>query len=92
MPDESCRICGGELVSHTLCSCCRKSTQKKCKTCKHVTLLQPHPYCIKNPLPSPKPLLVQVVSKKSSLSRNYLHLSFLAVALVGFLVLGLVST
>lgn len=91
MPDESCRTCGGELKNHTLCSCCRKSTQKKCKTCHHVTLLQPHQYCIKESLSQQKPLLVQVVSKKTPLSRNYLHLSFLAVTVVGFLVLGLVS-
>ncbi len=92
MPDESCRTCGGELVNHTLCSCCRKSTQKKCKMCNHVTLLQPHQYCLKNSPSLTKPLLVQVVPKKVSLSRNYLHLSFLAVVVVGFLVLGLAST
>ncbi|MHB8547036.1 MAG: hypothetical protein ACYDAJ_09755 [Nitrosotalea sp.] len=92
MPDESCRTCGGELVNHTLCSCCRKSTQKKCKMCNHVTLLQPHQYCIKNSPSLTKPLLVQVVPKKVSLSRNYLHLSFLAVVVVGFLILGLAST
>ncbi|MGI0061963.1 MAG: hypothetical protein ACREBA_05880 [Nitrosotalea sp.] len=92
MPDESCRTCGGELTNHTLCFCCRKSIQKKCKMCNHVTLLQPHQYCIKKPLLQQKPLLVQeVVSKKTVLSRNYLRLSFLAVTVVGFLVLGLVS-
>lgn len=92
MPDESCRTCGGELANHTLCSCCRKSTQKKCKMCNHVTLLQPHQYCIKNSLLHQRPLLVHAVSKKTSLSRNYLHLSFVAVIVVGFLVLGLAST
>lgn len=92
MPDESCRNCGGELSNHTLCSCCRKSTQKKCRMCNHITLLQPHQYCIKQSSLQQKPLLVQVVSKKTPLSRNYLHLSFLAVTVVGFLILGLVST
>jgi actin-related protein len=45
-----------------------------------------------NSPPHTKPLLVQVVSKKSSRYTNYLHFSFLAVAVVGFLILGLVST
>ncbi len=92
MPDESCRTCGGELANHTLCSCCRKSIQKKCKMCNHITILQSHQYCIKQSPLQQKPLLVQVVSKKTPLSRNYLHLSFLAVTVVGFLILGLVST
>ncbi len=92
MPDESCRTCGGELANHILCSTCRKSTQKKCKTCSHVTLLQPHQYCIKNSHLHQRPLLVHTVSRKTFLSKNYLHLSFVAVAVVGFLILGLAST
>ena len=88
MPDESCRTCGGELANHALCSGCRKSTQKKCKMCSHVTLLQPHPYCV-NSSSNQKPLLVQVVQRKSS--KNHLHFSFLAVALVGFFILGLAA-
>jgi len=92
MPDESCRNCGGELANHTVCSGCRKSTQKKCKLCNHVTLLQHHPHCIKNPLPPPQePLLVQVASRKAPRNHN-LHFSFLAIAVVGFFILGLAST
>ena len=90
MPDESCRTCGGELVNHVICSGCRKSTQKKCKLCNHVTLLRPHQHCIKNPLPPQEPLLVEVAPRKTS--RNRLHFSFLAVAVVGFFILGLAST
>lgn len=89
MPDESCRACGGELTNHMLCSGCRKSTQKKCKMCNHVTLLQPHQYCVKNSSSNQKPLLVQVVQKKAS--KNHLHFSFLAVAVVGFFILGLAA-
>lgn len=91
MPDESCRTCGGELVNHVVCSGCRKSTQKKCKLCNHVTLLRPHPHCVKNSLPPQEPLLVQVAPRKASRNHN-LHFSFLAIAVVGFFILGLAST
>ncbi len=91
MPDESCRICGGELTNHVVCSGCRKSTQKKCKMCSHITLLQPHHHCVKDSLSNQKPLLVQIVQKKKS-SGNHLHFSFLAVAIVGFFILGLAAT
>jgi len=89
MPDESCRTCGGELTNHTVCSGCRKSTQKKCKLCSHVTLLQPHHHCVKNSLPPQAPLLVQVAPRRAS--KNHLHFSFLAVAIVGFFILGLAA-
>lgn len=64
--------------------------QKKCKLCNHVTLLQHHPHCIKNPSPSQEPLFVQAAPRRAS--RNRLHFSFLAVAVVGFFILGLAST
>src|SRR5579872_5852027 len=89
MPDESCRTCGGELGNHAVCPGCRKSTQKKCKMCDHVTLLQSHPHCVKNASPPQKPLLVPVVQRKAS--KNRLHFSFLAVAVVGFFILGLAA-
>ncbi|HEX5358659.1 MAG TPA: hypothetical protein VFW99_01945 [Candidatus Nitrosotalea sp.] len=89
MPDESCRTCGGELANHTVCSGCRKSTQKKCKLCNHVTLLQHHPHCIKKPSPPQEPLLVQVAPRKAS--GNHIHFSFFAVAVVGFFILGLAA-
>lgn len=91
MPDESCRTCGGELASHTLCSDCRKSTQKKCRMCNSVTFLQPHQHCMKNSLADTKQSLVQVISsdKISQARRNSLHFSFIALAVVGVFVLGL---
>ena len=91
MPDESCRTCGGELANHVVCSDCRKSTQKKCKMCSNVTLLQPHHHCMKGSSSNPESLLVSVVQKNKS-SRNHLHFSFLAVAVVGFFILGLAAT
>ncbi|VVC06181.1 Uncharacterised protein [uncultured archaeon] len=93
MPDESCRTCGGELANHTLCSHCRKSTQKKCKTCNHTTLLQSHQYCMKNSVPSPKQPPVQVIHnvQVSKIKKNSVHFSFLAIGIVGFFILGLAA-
>jgi hypothetical protein len=64
--------------------------QKKCKICNHVTSLQSHPHCVKNSSPSLEtPLLVQVAPRRAS--RTHLHFSFVAVAVVGFFILGLAA-
>ncbi|HXV38203.1 MAG TPA: hypothetical protein VD699_01325 [Nitrosopumilaceae archaeon] len=46
MPDESCRICGGELISHYLCSECRQVTQRICRMCGSRTNEQIHDKCL----------------------------------------------
>ncbi len=95
MPDDSCRRCGGELISHTLCSDCRKATQKKCRICTHITLLQSHQYCMKNSPLNQKQSLVQVIKKEKVLKahKNSLHFLFLAIGVVsGFFILGLIYT
>lgn len=46
MPDESCRTCGGELISHSTCSECRKPTQHICKICDTMTKQQCHQNCL----------------------------------------------
>lgn len=46
MPDESCRICGGELISHYLCSECRQVTQRICRMCGTRTCEQIHDKCL----------------------------------------------
>jgi hypothetical protein len=90
MPDELCRSCGGDLANHSICSDCRKSTQKKCRTCNHVTLLQTHQYCMNSSSHS-KQSLVQVIhnTKVSKTRQNSVHYSFLALGIVGFFILGL---
>lgn len=90
MPDQSCRSCGGELGNHATCSDCRKSIQKKCTACNHVTPLQPHQYCMKGHEPQ-KQALVQVVQKNRISKTKSVHFSFLAVAIVGFFILGLAA-
>ncbi len=93
MPDESCRICGGELVIAKSCSSCRKSTQKKCKSCNIVTPLQPHQHSVGIITPNQNPILVQTTSIHSSKSkRNSFHFSLAAVGIIGFLILGLAAT
>ena len=46
MPDESCRTCGGELISQIKCEECRKSTQRVCKMCGIVTEQEYHQNCL----------------------------------------------
>lgn len=46
MPDESCRTCGGKLISHSICSECRKPTQHICKICDTMTKQQYHQNCL----------------------------------------------
>ncbi|TLY04931.1 MAG: hypothetical protein E6K87_01980 [Thaumarchaeota archaeon] len=46
MPDQSCRICGGDLVKYSLCPHCRKITQYICGTCNMRTRESFHPSCL----------------------------------------------
>jgi len=94
MPDESCRICGGELVSHNLCYDCRKITQKKCRICTHKTLLQSHQYCMKNSsLNQKQSLLLVQKGKIPKAHKNFLHFLFLAIGIVsGFFIFGLIDS
>lgn len=94
MPDDSCRKCGGELVSHTLCSDCRKATQKKCRNCTNVTLLQSHQYCMKNSPLDKNQSIIQVIrqDKVPKSHKNSLHFLFLAIGVVsGIFILGLIG-
>lgn len=46
MPDKSCRMCGEELISHLICSECRKPTQRICKICNKMTIQEYHQNCL----------------------------------------------
>jgi hypothetical protein len=92
MPDESCRICGGDLVTAKSCSCCRKSIQKKCKSCNIVAQLQHHQHSVSAVTSNQNPILAQTAPVSSSKGkRNSLHFS-LVVGIIGFLILGLAAT
>ncbi|MGI0065458.1 MAG: hypothetical protein ACREAT_01720, partial [Nitrosotalea sp.] len=45
VPDESCRMCGGELAKYLWCNQCRKAIQKICKMCSRETSKQQHTMC-----------------------------------------------
>ena len=45
MPDESCRLCGGELVKCTICAECRKPVGMICAKCGSRTKEQVHDCC-----------------------------------------------
>ncbi len=95
MPDESCRTCGGELVTHSLCSECRKVTQKKCILCKNVTRKQFHDICVKiKPLTnSPGSQVLQILhkSERSGNHNRNLHSYALVIGIVGFFILGIAT-
>lgn len=46
MPDESCRTCGGVLISCSICPECRKVIQRICRSCRSKTMEQFHERCL----------------------------------------------
>lgn len=93
MPDESCRTCGGGLIYYRSCSDCRKVTQKKCKVCSRITILQPHQYCTINSILNQQQSLVQVIQNNpvSKTHKNSLRFLFLGIGLAGIFILGLIA-
>src|SRR5437879_12656887 len=89
MPDESCRTCGGELVTLSLCSECRKVTQKKCRLCANVTREQVHDGCIKvEPLTnSGSSQVLELVHESETRKRHGRFRSYALMVVVGFFVL-----
>jgi hypothetical protein len=93
MPDESCRNCGGVLVIHRSCSECRKTTQKKCRVCSRMTVIQNHQFCMLDSTLNQKSLLVPIIemNKVTKTRKNSLRFSFLAIGITGFFILGLIA-
>lgn len=48
LPDESCRVCGGNLKSFVKCTECLRTIQFQCLNCKHFTSTQYHNHNIQN--------------------------------------------
>ena len=46
MHDKSCRMFGGELISHLICSECRKPTQRICTICDNMIIQEYHQNCL----------------------------------------------
>ncbi|MGQ0795958.1 MAG: hypothetical protein ACT4N5_07240 [Nitrosopumilaceae archaeon] len=93
MPDESCRMCGGELISHSLCSGCREVIQQICKMCGSRTFDRIHDRCLPiEPIATQNGMRTEIVMlpnvairiKKSHTLRNAL----LAIGIICSFVLG----
>ena len=102
MPDESCRTCGGELISHSICSECRKPTQHICKICDTATNQQYHQNCLRTEsIKTMNGMQMDIITTKKSdfktkkVDNTKNNLSFqnllLVFNIVGFLVLGLAT-
>ncbi|MGQ0795204.1 MAG: hypothetical protein ACT4N5_03350 [Nitrosopumilaceae archaeon] len=99
MPDESCRTCGGVLISCSMCPECRKIIQWICRQCGSKTAEQFHDRCLYiESITSRNGMEMEVVispqlGHKSSIYRNNsknhtLRDSLLVFGVVGFFVLG----
>ena len=102
MPDESCRTCGGELISHSICSECRKPTQHICKICDTTTNQQYHQNCLHiESIKTMNGMQMDIITTKNSdfktkkadnTKNNFSFKNLLLVFnIVGFLVLGLTT-
>jgi len=99
MPDESCRTCGGVLISCSMCPECRKITQRICRICGSKTAEQFHDRCLyiesttsRNGLEMEVVISPQPSHRSSAYSNNYknhtLRDSLLVFSIVGLFVLG----
>ena len=102
MPDESCRTCGGVLISCSMCPECRKITQRICRICGSKTAEQFHERCLyiesitsRNGMEMDVVISPQFGHKSSVYSNNSknhtLRDSLLVFGIVGFFVLGVVT-
>ena len=67
MPDKSCRMCEGELLSHLICSECRKPTQRICKICDNTTIQEYHQNCLNvESLKSRNGMKIDILTTKKS--------------------------
>ncbi len=92
MPDESCRMCGGDMVSTKSCHHCRKSLQKKCKSCNIPSHMQYHVHDVIDIRQDQKPLVTQEIPTGLKYRKNSFHFSLAAVCVVGLAIFGLVAT
>ena len=90
MPDQSCRSCGGELGTYSLCSECRKVTQKICKCCNALTRKQFHTKCVKSEriLASKENQVFQLVQRAVSKSPTSGRSLIMICGVIGFFTLG----
>jgi hypothetical protein len=103
MPDESCRTCGGELISYTKCSECRKPIQRICKICGTMTEQEYHQNCLHTiSLKTTNGMHMAVMTNKQSdhktKSKNNIKINLslrnllLVFNIIGFFVLGFATS
>ncbi len=94
MPDESCRLCGGDLAIHSQCEECKKVTQKICKTCDNLTRKQFHDHGDRQePLLNVQNGQALETIRKKPYSRNSYPIRTFAISfgIIGFFILGFVT-
>ncbi len=99
MPDESCRKCGGALISSSLCPECKKVTQCICKICGLKTEEQFHNSCLyvesiqtrdgmrMDTITLPQPSHEKAPVNKNSINHS-LRNALITFGIVGLVVLG----
>ena len=105
MPDDSCRICGGELTTCSHCQKCRKAKQRACKACNSKTPEQFHENCIHLESTQTKTrrrlqivTQVHLPQKKTNKSKKIVRLdhrlrnALLVFGIIGFFLLGFAGT
>ncbi len=91
MPDELCRSCGGDLVTHSQCGECRKVIQKICKTCDSLTRKQFHDHWDRQELLSnvENGCVLETIQEKPSQKRSYPARSIaICIGIIGIFILG----
>ena len=91
MPDELCRSCGGDLVTHSHCGECRKVIQKICKTCDSLTRKQFHDHRDRQELITnvESGCILETISEKPSQKRSYPARSIaICIGIIGIFILG----
>ena len=90
MPDELCRSCGGDLVTHSQCGECRKVIQKICKTCDSLTRKQFHDHWDRQELLNVENgCVLETIQEKPSQKRSYPVRSItICIGIIGIFILG----
>ena len=92
MPDESCRLCGGALRTHSQCSECKKAIQRTCLKCNTLTWMQFHEHCKQfDSVPNlQNGYVLGTIQRQGEYKRSH-HVRSISICLgiVGFFILGL---
>ncbi|MDE1764255.1 MAG: hypothetical protein KGH88_08425 [Thaumarchaeota archaeon] len=90
MPDESCRLCGGNLAIRSHCDKCRKAIQKICQSCNAITREQFHDTCSRqeHTLNMQNGCVLETIQEKSTKRSYPIRSIAISVGIIGFFMLG----